>query len=156
MSGLEIHPDDLKGTQIEALLQAHLDLMHSTSPPESTHALDLEELRQADITFWSAHSDGILVGCVALKTINTTEGEIKSMHVASNQRGRGIAEALLRHLERSAVQMGLKRLSLETGSADAFSAAHRLYSRFSYQECPPFGDYGLDPHSLFMTKELTC
>ena len=45
---MQIIVDDLRGPEIAALLEAHLDLMRSQSPPESVHALDLEALVAAD------------------------------------------------------------------------------------------------------------
>ena len=42
--------------------------MHSLSPPEAMHALDLDALRRPGIHFWTAWSaDGELMGCGALK-----------------------------------------------------------------------------------------
>lgn len=153
---MKIVVDDLRGPEIAALLEAHLDLMRSQSPPESVHALDLESLRVPEITFWTAWDEGELLGCGALKQLpQYGEGEIKSMHTAKAARGRGIAAKLLTHLEDHAKELGLSRLNLETGSQDGFAPARNLYAKFGYQECPPFGDYGEDPNSTFMTKSLT-
>ena len=153
---MKIIVDDLRGPEIAALLEAHLDLMRSQSPPESVHALDLESLRVPEITFWTAWENDELLGCGALKQLPARgEGEIKSMHTAKAARGRGIAAQLLAHLERHAAELGLTRLSLETGSQDEFAPARNLYAKFGYSECGPFGDYVLDPNSTFMTKALT-
>ena len=152
---MKIIVDDLRGPEIAALLEAHLDLMRSQSPPESVHALDLESLRLPEITFWTAWDDGELLGCGALKQLpQPGEGEIKSMHTAKAARGRGIAAKLLTHLEGHAREIGLTRLNLETGSQDSFAPARNLYAKFGYEVCPPFGDYVEDPNSTFMTKEL--
>ena len=51
---MEIKVDDLTGPEIAKLLQAHLQSLAAISPPESMHALDLDALRQREITFWSA------------------------------------------------------------------------------------------------------
>ena len=48
----------------------------------------------------------------------------------------------------------LRLISLETGSMDAFVPARKLYEKYGFEECGPFGDYGLDPYSVFMTKVL--
>ncbi len=151
---MKIIVDDLRGPEIAALLEAHLDLMRSQSPPESVHALDLDSLRQPEITFWTAWEAGELLGCGALKKLKDGEGEIKSMHTAKAARGKGIAAKLLTHLEQHAREDGLTRLSLETGSQDGFAPARALYSKFGYAACPPFGDYAEDPNSTFMTKVL--
>lgn len=151
---IAIETDDLMSDEIAAILSVHLDLMRSSSPACSVHALDLDKLRQPDITFWAAWIDGRRVGCVAMKEIDPTHGEIKSMHTLQALRGQGIAEALLAHLEDEAKSRGYSRISLETGRPEPFHAAHRLYRRFGYTECPPFGDYTEDPFSMCMTKEI--
>lgn len=153
---MKIIVDDLRGPEIAALLEAHLELMRSQSPPESVHALDLESLRAPEITFWTAWEGDDLLGCGALKQLpQPGEGEIKSMHTAKAARGRGIAAQLLSHLEAHAKDLGLTRLNLETGSQDGFAPARNMYAKFGYQECPPFGDYAEDPNSTFMTKSLS-
>lgn len=151
---MRIKVDDLCGPEIRALLEAHLDLMRSQSPPESVHALDLDALRQPDVTFWTAWEGDRLFGCGALKELDATHGEIKSMHTAKAARGKGIGAQILEHIEKTANERGYQRLSLETGSPDGFAPARGLYAKFGYQECPPFGDYVEDPFSVFMTKEL--
>ncbi|NKB50606.1 MAG: GNAT family N-acetyltransferase [Rhizobiaceae bacterium] len=151
---MNIVVDDLRGPEIAALLEAHLDLMRSQSPPESVHTLDLDSLRQPDVTFWTAWEGGYLLGCGALKQMQNGHGEIKSMHTAKAARGKGIAAKLLAHLEDHARSKGLTRLSLETGSQDGFTPARALYGKFGYAVCPPFGDYVEDPNSTFMTKQL--
>mgnify|MGYP001825650351 FL=1 len=92
---LKIGLDDLRGPEIVALLQAHLDQMAAASPPESRHALDLDGLRAPDVTFWTAWRDDMLLGCGALKQIDPAHGEIKSMHTAQAARGQGIGAAIL-------------------------------------------------------------
>lgn len=151
---MKIIVDDLSGPEVAALLAEHLDDMRATSPPESKHALDLDELRRPEVTFWTVHDDGELVGCGALKWLDPTQAELKSMRTARSRRGGGVASTLLAHLIAEARQQGYERLSLETGSADFFAPARRLYRRFGFVDCEPFADYRLDPHSSFLTLEL--
>lgn len=151
---ITIAEDDPRDPEVIRLLEAHLTLMRSLSPPESVHALDLDELCTPDITFWSIRSDDKVVGCAALKVLTPTHGEIKSMHVAHNQRGSGIANRMVEEVLAKAGAMGLERLSLETGSNDAFLPARSLYERHGFSETGPFGDYEPDPHSTFMTRTL--
>ena len=146
--------DDLTGSEIANLLQEHLEDMHSTSPPESVHALDLEKLRKPDITFWTVWIDDELAGCGALKELNPDHAEIKSMRTKSEFRRRGVATMLLRTLIEEASRRGYRRLSLETGSMSEFNAAHKLYEQFNFEKCGPFANYRDDPNSLFMTKEI--
>ena len=80
---MEIRVDDLCGAAIAALLQVHLNAMHEHSPPESVHALDLDALRHASITFWTAWDGNDLLGCGALKRLTATHAELKSMRTAA-------------------------------------------------------------------------
>ena len=151
---MQIRIDPLTGPEVAALLQEHLDDMRLHSPPESIHALDLGKLRAPGITFWSAWEDDALVGCVALKELDPTHGEIKSMRTGRAHRGKGIGVALLRHVLDEAARRGYRRLSLETGSMAAFVPARTLYARFGFEPCGPFGEYVEDPYSVFMTLAL--
>ena len=151
---MDIRLDDLAGPQIAALLRTHLDTMAPHSPPESRHALDLTGLRAPDITFWCAWDGDELMGCGALRRLDATHGEIKSMHTAERHRGRGVGAAILDTIIAEARRLGLRRLSLETGSMAAFAPARALYARRGFVECEPFGDYRPDRYSTFMTLEL--
>jgi putative acetyltransferase len=151
---MEIRLDDLKGPAIRALLAEHLQSMHSLSPPESVHALDLDELRRPEVTFWTVWSGGELLGCGALLELSPEHGEIKSMRTPAAHRRKGVGRAVLTHIIEQARQRSYRRLSLETGSMEAFEPARRLYESFGFTYCPPFADYVEDAHSVFMTKEL--
>ncbi len=151
---LTIREDDLQGPEIIALLEQHLALMFSVSPPESVHALDLEGLRGQDVTVWTAWRRGRLLGCGALKELEPGHGEIKSMHTAAAFRGQGVGAAILLHLLDEARGRGYRRVSLETGSMPTFASARSLYRRHGFSTCPPFGDYADDPNSVFMTRLL--
>ena len=136
------------------MLEQHLEDMYATSPPESVHALDLNELKQDDIRFWTLWEGDRLCGCGAVKRLSPEHGELKSMRVANYYRQRGIGAHLLHHLQADAAQNGMTRLSLETGSMSFFLPARRLYQKFGFLECAPFGGYLEDPNSVFMTKRL--
>lgn len=151
---VEISVDDLSGEDIATFLQGHIDDMVSVSPPESRHVLDLDGLRRADITFWTMRDAGEVIACGALKALGGVHGEIKSMRTLRAQRGRGIASRMLQHIIGEARTRGYRRLSIETGSMEFFRPAHALYAKHGFEVCPPFGQYGEDPNSLFMTLLL--
>ena len=153
---MSIQPDDLTGPEIFQLLQQHLQGMALHSPPESIHALDIDALRQPEITFWTAWENGALLGCGALKVLDARHAEIKSMRTAAAHLRQGVANAMLTHIIEAAKQRGYRRLSLETGSAEAFEPARRLYAAFGFECCGPFADYVLDPFSVFMTRDIQC
>lgn len=151
---MKIKIDDLTESEIAELIGEHLHAMTLHSPPESIHALSLDHLKKPDITFWSAWEQGELVGCGALKELNQQHGEIKSMRTSSQHLRKGVAKQMLEHIIMEAKKRRIKRLSLETGSMDAFEPARRLYASFGFQYCDPFSDYIEDPNSVFMTKEI--
>ncbi|MBM7602399.1 putative acetyltransferase [Metabacillus crassostreae] len=151
---MEIKVDDLSGNEIASLISEHLHGMTEHSPPESIHALDLSQLKKPDITFWSAWEGETLLGCGALKELDLKHAEIKSMRTASSHLRKGVAKRILQHIIEEAKERGYKRLSLETGSMDAFEPAKRLYKNFGFVYCEPFSDYVEDPNSVFMKLEL--
>src|SRR4051812_11755303 len=128
--------------------------MHQLSPPESVHALDLDSLRSPDVTFWSAWDGTLLLGCGALKELDRTRGEVKSMRTPEAHRRRGAGRAILAQIIETARARRYTQLSLETGSMDAFRPAHYLYESVGFTYCGPFGDYVEDPNSVFMTLRL--
>ena len=151
---IHIRVDDLTGPEIFELLREHLQGMALHSPAESMHALDIEALRQPEITFWTAWKNDELLGCAALKELNSQHGEIKSMRTSSPHLRKGVARKLLNHIFEEAKRRRYSRLSLETGSMEAFEAARNLYAGFSFKYCEPFSDYIQDPYSVFMTREI--
>ena len=151
---MRIELDDLSRPEVHALLQEHLDNMYQLSPPESVHALDLSKLRSPDITFWTVWDQGTLLGCGALKELGAAHGEIKSMRTPQALRRRGAGRAMLAHILAQARARGMRRLSLETGSSEAFQPAQQLYASFGFTHCGPFADYKDDPNSAFMSLEL--
>ncbi|GAA0801535.1 GNAT family N-acetyltransferase [Spirilliplanes yamanashiensis] len=151
---MRIVVDDLSGPGIAAFLDGHVRQMREITPPESKHALDLDGLRRPEITFWSVLDGDAIVGCGALKRLDAGHGEIKSMRTAPERRRAGIGALLVGHIVEQARGLGLIRLSLETGSDDFFAPARRLYERFGFAYCEPFGDYRASPHNVFMTRTL--
>jgi len=151
---VEIRIDDLTGPEVRSLLAEHLHNMHELSPPESVHALDVARLQQPDITFWTVWSAGLLLGCGALRELDPRCGEVKSMRTAWSQRRKGVGRAVLAHICMEARRRSYERLSLETGSSDAFAPARKLYETFGFSYCGPFAEYLQDPNSVFMTLSL--
>jgi putative acetyltransferase len=151
---MDIRVDDLSNSEVIRLLHEHLRSVALHSPPESVHALGLEALRNPDITFWSAWQDSELMGCGAIKELDSRHGEIKSMRTASSHLRKGVAARLMHHILEEAERRSYERLSLETGSMDAFAPARRLYASFGFKPCGPFANYVEDPYSVFMTREV--
>ncbi|ROU08453.1 GNAT family N-acetyltransferase [Lysobacter enzymogenes] len=151
---MQIRAGQLDRPEVIALLREHLQGMAELSPPESCHALDLDGLKRPDVSFWSVWDGDSLLGCGALKQLDAGHGEIKSMRTAQAHLRRGVAAAMLEHLLEEAARRQYRRLSLETGSMDGFEPARRLYARYGFDYCGPYGDYRDDPNSVFMSKAL--
>ncbi len=155
---LDIRVDDLSGEATQRLVQPHLAGVHELSPPESCHALDLGALRGDDVTVWSAWAldadPAVLVGIGALKRLDDTTAELKSMRVDDRFRGTGAGRAILRRIVAEAVARGVRTLFLETGTEPAFAPARGLYLSEGFVECGPFADYRSDPLSVFLRRDL--
>ena len=151
---MKITDGGLDNARVQTLLAHHFAMARAETAPGSAHALDLSGLKSPDVHFWSAWDGEHLVAIGALKRLTESHGEIKSMHTEQSRRRVGAGSAMLRHIMDRARQMGLSRLSLETGSWPYFAPARALYQRHGFVECPPFGSYRADPNSVFMTLEL--
>jgi putative acetyltransferase len=152
--GLVVAPADPLAPDVLELLRAHLRFVAGESPPEDVHALQPEALAAPGTTFVAAHRHGRLVGVGALQALEPGHGELKSMHTAASDRGSGVARAVLAHLIGLAHERGLRRLSLETGTTDAFAPARRLYAAAGFVPCGPFGAYRESPWSTFFTSAV--
>lgn len=158
------------GHEVRGLLKEHLQEMAAGSPPESVHALPLDELKQKDVTFWCAwqkpaqaaalNSTGRLalsdepedlMGFVALKQLTQQHAELKSMRTARAYQRKGVATTLLAEVLRVARLRKYQRVSLETGAQLSFQPARELYKRFSFEFCGPFAGYSEDPNSCYMS-----
>jgi putative acetyltransferase len=142
------------GADLALLMRRHAADMHADTPPESIHMLDAGRLAGAGIDFYVLREGGVPVAMGALKRIDATHAEIKSMHVLAEARGRGLARRMLDHLVAEASAAGFRRLSLETGVQPTFAAARALYGQAGFADCPPFEGYGPDPNSVFLTLWL--
>ena len=151
---MRIDVDDLTSAETIEFLEDHVTQLRAISPPESTHALDLEGLRAPGVRFWSARDGDRVVGCAALKHLDDGHAEVKSMRTAADRARQGVASGLLGVVIEHAREAGFRRLSLETGTEEFFAPARALYARHGFVECRPFADYRPDPLSVFMT--LSC
>ena len=151
---MHIKVDDLSGSEVHELLREHLrNMPRMHSPPESIHALDLEALRASEITFWTVWEEGNLLGSGSQGAGSSACGNQIHANVVRASLKR-FAKAMLKYILEEAMRRSYHRLSLETGSAEAFEPARRLYASFGFTYCGPFADYVEDPYSVFMTREI--
>ncbi|KGI81451.1 hypothetical protein IL38_10925 [Actinopolyspora erythraea] len=146
--------EDPAAAEVRELLDRHLTFTRENSPPDECYALDENGLDAADVFVFGLRDEGELLGIGALKRIGTRHAELKSMHTAEAARGRGIGRAMLEQLVAWAGASGYSRISLETGAAQAFEPARRLYESVGFRNCEPFGNYVRSPHSVYMTRQL--
>jgi putative acetyltransferase len=151
---MDIKPGDFDDPRVIDLLRLHLSGMRANSPASAVHALDLSGLRQPSISFFTAWNGETLLGCGALKEIDPTTGELKSMRTAPEHLRTGVGQAMLDHLMALAHARGYRRLSLETGSGEAFEPALALYRRNGFANGGRFGDYEASDFNQFLHRAL--
>ncbi len=154
MHGLLIAADDPTAAEVRDLIDAHLAFAHEHTPPGHVHALEAAALLTDDIFFFTARRFGTVVGMGALRRLDEEHGEIKSIHTSADDRMEGIGQAMLAHLVGVAGQLGMSRVSLETGTMPAFAPARELFSTCGFEICEPFADYTTNPNSVCMTRYL--
>ena len=140
--------------ELAQVLQSHWLFCTSSTPIEHVYALDASKLFTPDITVFGARTDGELVGVGAMRKLDVDHAELKSMHTLANSRGMGVGKAIVSQIEEYARSSGIKRISLETGTSEAFKPARELYKSLGYKSCKAFGDYVLSEDNMCMTKPI--
>ena len=151
MKAIENNFDDKK---VNELLKKHFVELRAASPEGSAHVLNISGLKVSSIKFWSLWENNELMGCGALKFLETDHGEFKSIRVHDNFRGKGNGIKVINHLIIEAKKLKIKTLSIETGAGDFFIPARKLFDNSGFKPCPPFAHYKKDVNSLYFTKHL--
>ena len=151
---IEVRRDDLTSPEVHALIAEHLAGMHGHTPAGQVHALAVDGLRRPDITFFTAWSGDRLCGCGAVRELDALRGEVKSMRTRATCLRQGVGQAVLDTIVAHARRRGYRELLLETGTGEAFAAAHALYLRNGFVWCGRFGDYQATAFNVFMRRDL--
>lgn len=151
---IEIAKVDPSSSEVARILTIHHNFCVDTTCIENVYALEASKLVSPDITVFGAYKNGELVGVGAIRMLDSTHGELKSMHTLASARGQGIGRAMVNHIIDFALSKGARRLSLETGSNDAFKPARELYISLGFKSCDAFGDNKLSEDNICMTKLL--
>ncbi len=146
---MKVGPADPRAPGPAALLSQSHALMQAMFSAKENHFLDHAALCAPHIRFVAATDGDMTLGTGAI-ALRDGYAEVKSMFTAPEARGRGVADAILRHLIALAVLEGCPLLRLETGRG--LDAAHRLYARHGFTPCGPFGDYEDNGASLFFER----
>jgi putative acetyltransferase len=151
---VEIRQDDPRASHVADLLAHHLEELRGVMGKHA-QALDASGLSAATVTFWTAWQGDVLAGFGALKQLDTTHGEVKSMRAAPMARRTGVGRTILHHIISESRKRGYSRLRLETGTAPLHAPAVSLYRSVGFVPCEPFADYRESPHNQFMSLDLS-
>ena len=151
MKSIENNFDD---PQVNDLLNKHFVELRTVSPQGSTHVLDILGLKHESIRFWSLWENNELIGCGAIKFLDEKHGEFKSIRVADKYRRSGSGEKIIFHLINQAKQIGINKLSIETGAGEFFAPARKLFKKFGFKTCKPFAHYKDDPNSCYFSLDF--
>ena len=138
--------------KVHELLSKHFIELRAASPEGSAHVLDIPGLEVSSIKFWSLWQDENLIGCGALKFLDESHGEFKSIRIHDNFRNKGYGINVINHLINEAKKLKIKKLSIETGAGDFFLPARKLFKKCKFEECQPFAHYKEDANSVYLTK----
>ena len=143
-------PDTVDAQILIAELDGYLTPMY---PSESRHGFSVEKLVREQVAFYVMRYNEALVGCGGLKTFPGEYAEVKRMYVRPQYRGMGFAKHMVERLCNAAQQQAIPVVRLETGIYQ--TEAIGLYERMGFVRIGPFGEYRLDPLSLYYEKRLT-
>lgn len=132
------HPD---AERLRAAQRAELDARYGSDDHEPGVAPTADDV---PVFLIARDGHGELVACGGLRPLGVEVlgedvAEIKRMYAAPAARGTGAATRLLRALETEAQSHGIRRLVLETGTAQP--DAIRFYTREGYTPIPLYGHY---------------
>jgi GNAT superfamily N-acetyltransferase len=146
----KVRPDSPEAAGLIAELEAYLQPLY---PPSNQHGLSIDEMIAEGVDFFILRDDGQAAACGGIKNVSGMYAEIKRIYVRPDCRGKGFGRRILAHLEQAARKQGLRLLRLETGIYQPEAIA--LYEKAGYRRIGPFGEYQLDPLSIYYEKELS-
>ena len=141
--------------EVHELLTKHFIELRAASPEGSAHVLDIAGLKDPTIKFWSFWENDELLGSGALKFLDKTHGEFKSIRVNDKFRKKGNGIILINNLIDEAKKLNIKKLSLETGAGNFFNPARKLFDQCGFKECDPFSHYKADDNSVYMSMFIS-
>lgn len=92
----------------------------------------------------------------ALKMLDGGRAEVKSMRTDPDYLRKGAGSAILDTIIATAKARGVGRLSLETGSGEAFEPALALYRKRGFTDGAAFGDYRPSEFNQFLHLDLSA
>ncbi|MDO5980318.1 GNAT family N-acetyltransferase [Flavivirga spongiicola] len=138
--------------QAENLIRELDEYQSKLYPPDSCHLDSIETLQSENAYFYGAFENDEIIAIGSVK-IFAKYGELKRIYVPPSQRGKGLAQKIIKELESLLIKKKIFLAKLETGpySKDAIG----LYKKLGYSISGKFGNYKEDPLSTFMEKRLS-
>jgi GNAT superfamily N-acetyltransferase len=99
-----------------------------------------------------ATSDGVAVGCVALRQIDDAACEMKRMFVYPHVQGRGVGHTLAKAVIDEARWLGYRRILLDTSIRQY--EAKSLYQRLGFQVVQPYYELPTELRNWLVFMEL--
>jgi len=150
--------DDPRAVALRDAMDAEMTVRYHRETPEPPELTAKRQIALAVdpalvmATVLVLDADGTPLAHAALRLLRG-EWEVKRVIVVDGQRGRGIGQALMDHLESIARTAGAPRLILQTGNRQP--EAVRLYERVGYTPIPIYEPYiETIPFSLCFEKVL--
>ena len=117
---------------------------------------NLDKFAEPDGRLFLVETDGQIAGTISLRKISRNCGEIKSMYVRPQFRGKKIGTLMIDEVIKVSKNNGYSDLYLDT--AQFMSSAVSLYKKFGFQETEPYPE-SVNPEGywdkwIFMTKKL--
>ena len=154
--------DDHRAARLRSVMDAEMSVRYASYTPEpepaevtarrtASLAVDPADVRAVVLVL---DDDGTPIAHAALRELRG-DWEVKRVIVSDAHRGRGIARALMNHLESLARAAGVSRLILQTGDRQPDAVA--VYERVGYTPIPIYEPYvETIPNSLCFEKVLAA
>ena len=108
----------------------------------------LDEINEAIVVYEGSKA----IGGGAIRRYNDETVELKRVFIHTEYQGQGIGSKLVSLLIEWSIELGYKRMILETGELLAESCA--VYRKLGFKVIPNYGPYVNMPESLCMAKAL--
>lgn len=142
----------IDGRSAESLIKTFEDYQTSTYQPEQDIADTWKYPSGENTSFYGALRGEDTIVAVGAFDIFKNYGEIKQLFVSHQNRGKGLAEKMIRAIEDHLLQLSIRSAKLRIGILQY--QALGLYRKLGYKECHAFGAYEPNPNCIFMTKFL--
>lgn len=110
----------------------------------------VDQIQEAMVVY----EGGRVLGGGAIRRYDDKTAELKRVFVHPEYQGRGIGSKLVSQLIDWAVELGYRRMILETGELLVESCA--VYKKLGFHQIPNYGPYVDMPESLCMAKDFGC